>query len=306
MHVAPAATARTSGPRDRVLRLAAMALSGVLGLVACSDGSTGDEASGPSPSVTDPTGAPVDDSDGGAAGDLAAASDPVCPTEGEEWEVAKVYIEHNATDEDTGFHGFFGGEAWRELCLVDPNGSQIWLADPRGALGDLAVSDFFFESREPEHGEYSIADLKADFPVGAYVVSGTDYEGVPRIGRARFTHDIPAGPEIVAPPLGGDPDEEAPPTVPREGLVVEWEPVTETIDGTAVTITGYEVIVTDEDADDPDGWARPVYDVHVPAEQMFLPVPAEFLLPDRLYELEVLAIEASGNQTISVGFFRTE
>jgi len=37
-----------------------------------------------------------------------------------------------------------------------------------------------------------------------------------------------------------------------------------------------------------------------------LSVPAEFLLPDTIYELEVLAIEESVNQAISVGFFRTE
>ena len=35
------------------------------------------------------------------------------------------------------------------------------------------------------------------------------------------------------------------------------------------------------------------------------PVPAEFLDADTVYELEVLALEVSGNQTISVGFFKT-
>jgi len=36
-----------------------------------------------------------------------------------------------------------------------------------------------------------------------------------------------------------------------------------------------------------------------------LTVPAEFLLPDTAYEFEVLAIEANGNSTISVGEFDT-
>ena len=35
-------------------------------------------------------------------------------------------------------------------------------------------------------------------------------------------------------------------------------------------------------------------------------VPVEFLEPDTVYELEVLALEESGNQTITVGFFKTE
>ncbi len=32
----------------------------------------------------------------------------------------------------------------------------------------------------------------------------------------------------------------------------------------------------------------------------------EFLEPDTVYELEVLALEESGNQTITVGFFMTD
>jgi len=72
-----------------------------------------------------------------------------------------------------------------------------------------------------------------------------------------------------------------------------------------VIITGYEVIVTKEVHDDPHGFSRPTYDVHVPPTVDRLPVPSEFLQPDTVYELEVLALEVSGNQTISVGFFKT-
>ena len=64
-------------------------------------------------------------------------------------------------------------------------------------------------------------------------------------------------------------------------------------------------IVTQEEHDDPHGLSRPVYDVHVPPDMTELPVPDEFFRPDTLYELEVLALEESGNQTITVGFFTT-
>ena len=37
-----------------------------------------------------------------------------------------------------------------------------------------------------------------------------------------------------------------------------------------------------------------------------MPVSDEFLEPGTLYELEILAIEVSGNQTIGLGFFETE
>jgi hypothetical protein len=65
------------------------------------------------------------------------------------------------------------------------------------------------------------------------------------------------------------------------------------------------VIITKEVDDDPNGFSRPTYDVHVSPTVRRLPVPAVFLEPDTVYELEVLALEASGNQTISVSFFQT-
>lgn len=228
-----------------------------------------------------------------------------CPTEGEEWEVAKVYIEHNATDEDTGIHGLIGGEPWRSVCITAPDGTQLWAIQPAERLNDLGVADFFWESNEPPNDEYSIADLEADFPEGRYLVSGSGVDGTDRTAEATFSHAIPAEPEITSPPLVDSLEEQDPPAVDPAGLVVSWEPVTETINGDPVTITGYQVIVTDEEAEDPNGWARPVYDVHVDPDVTALSIPDEFLKDNTLYEVEVLAIETSGNQTISVGFFRT-
>ena len=49
--------------------------------------------------------------------------------------------------------------------------------------------------------------------------------------------------------------------------------------------------------------SRPVYDVHVPPSLTSLSVPDEFLQPGTVYELEVIALEESGNQTFSLGFF---
>jgi len=46
--------------------------------------------------------------------------------------------------------------------------------------------------------------------------------------------------------------------------------------------------------------------VHVPGTITSVPVPPEFLEASTKYKLEVLAIEASGNQTISELSFKTE
>ena len=87
--------------------------------------------------------------------------------------------------------------------------------------------------------------------------------------------------------------------------MIGWDRVTKTVAGGPVDITGYEVIVTKEVEDDPHGFSRPTYDVHVPPTVNSLSVSREFLEADTVYELEVLALEESGNQTISVGFFKT-
>lgn len=93
--------------------------------------------------------------------------------------------------------------------------------------------------------------------------------------------------------------------MPLGDLAIGWDLVTETVAGGPVNITGYEVIVTKEVDDDPNGFSRPTYDVHVPATANSLRVPAEFLEAGTVYEVEVLALEVSGNQTITVGFFKT-
>jgi hypothetical protein len=91
-----------------------------------------------------------------------------------------------------------------------------------------------------------------------------------------------------------------------DDLVVEWEDVTETVAGDPVVITAYEVIVTLESYEDPNGFSQPIFDVHVPPDRNSLTVSAEFLEPGTVYQIEVLALEESGNQTISEGFFKTE
>ena len=229
-----------------------------------------------------------------------------CPTEGEVLETAKLYIEHNATDADTGVHGLFGGEAWSELCIWAPDGQLILMVDPQGPLGDLTVSDLFFESREPPNDEFTMADLQAAFPEGEYRVGGTDFEGTPRVGTALFTHDVPAEPNITAPALAEDEETAGEAVVSPVGLMVTWDPVTTLTDGDSLTVTGYEVIITKVDHDDPNGFSQPVYDVHIGPDATSLSVPDEFLEAETIYELEVLALEVSGNQTISVGFFTTE
>jgi hypothetical protein len=217
---------------------------------------------------------------------------------------AKLFIEYMATDGDLGVHGLFDDQGWRELCVYDPRGTLVLQVTPQSQLRDLTLAGIFFESREPPLAEFSFDDLKTHFSAGEYTVVGTNYDGTGLVGAATFTHDLPAPPVITAPVVV---EEEAADeaVVSIDNLVVEWEDVTATVEGNPVTITGYEIIITKVEHEDPHGLSRPIYDVHVPADRNRLSVPIEFLESGTLYELEVLALEESGNQTITAGFFTT-
>lgn len=218
---------------------------------------------------------------------------------------AKLIVEFNATDGDLGVHGAFDDHGWKVLCVFDPTGDALLVVRPRSQLRDLAMAGIFFESREPPLRRFSFDDLVVRFPEGRYEVRGRAVGGALLAGTAWFTHDVPAPPVILAPHIVGGPRRAEDHPVPPRKLAVRWEQVIDTISGAPATITGYQVIVTKEEHDDPHGFARPVFDVHLPPGARRLRVPTAFVEPGTTYELEVLAIEESGNQTISVGFFAT-
>jgi hypothetical protein len=77
--------------------------------------------------------------------------------------------------------------------------------------------------------------------------------------------------------------------VSRDRVVVAWKPV-RTPPG--IDIVGYQVVMTREDP-------LRVLSVDLPASARRLPVPPVFLQRGTEYKAEVLAIEASGNQTLA-------
>jgi hypothetical protein len=233
--------------------------------------------------------------------DLRAEDDDACLTESgpaQTLPTAKLIIEHNATDEDTGIHGLFDGLEWTKLCIYDPHGRQILEVEPERQLKKQSISGIFFESAEPPNAEVPIEEFLARFPEGQYPVRGRTLDGQRITGAATFTHNIPSGPEVVYPQEGDE--------VSASDLVIVWKHVTTTITGRPIHRTGYQVIITKEVPDDPHGFSRPTFDVHVRPSVTSLSVPREFLEPNTEYELEVLVLEVSGNQTISSLFFRTQ
>lgn len=213
---------------------------------------------------------------------------------------AKLNIEHNATDQDTGFQGFIDSEGWRRLDVRGPQG-QVLSFTGRGSLAKLGVTELFFETVEPENADVPIATMLAKLPAGTYTISGSAQENGKSLGRtagtALLTHDIPAGPKLVAPAEGA--------AVPTRGVVARWRPVTKTITGDPVTIVAYQLIIEKDAPPHRHMIGKLGLSIYVPASVTSLGVPDGFLQPRTAYAWEVLAIERSGNQTLSSGTFRT-
>jgi hypothetical protein len=207
----------------------------------------------------------------------------------------KIIIEVNATAGDAGIQISVDAEGWGKLEVFDPNGQKIFDVTGSGSIGKQGVTELFFESAEPSFADQSLQELFALFPEGNYDFRGTTVDGKPLNGKAALKHNIPAGPEIVSPSEGMA-------LAPNNPVIIDWNAVTTPFPGTAaaVKIVGYQVIVEQ---------VKPqplrVFSVNVPATVTKVTVSPEFIQANSAYNFEVLAIEASGNQTISEGSFTT-
>lgn len=220
---------------------------------------------------------------------------------------ANLFIEDNAADGDIGVHGYFDDHGWTELCVFDPEGKLVLRVLPEGRMGDLGIAGVFFESREPDYAEWDLAALRAAWPEGDYTLRALGHDGELLTGAARFTTVVPTMPKILTPDSVPETDEGTLPLVPVADLTVQWDPVTTSQDGRPIHIRGYQISVRKENHHDSHGFSTPFFDVHVGPHVTLLVVPEVFFDAASIYEIEVLAIEESGNQTIGgASFFATE
>jgi hypothetical protein len=220
---------------------------------------------------------------------LAAGASPP-PARAKQLSATKIFIEVNATDRDAGLHLFLDGAGWSQMRVLDPEDRVILDITAQGSVGLQGVTELFFESAEPSFDEQPLEDFLARFPAGIYRYQGTTIDGRPLKGKARLTHALPEGPELVAPLDGDD-------SVDPLDTVIEWNPVP---DPPGSSIVGYQVLVLREQP------SLLVFSADVGPNITSVTVPAEFMLPRTAYKYEVLAIEESGNQTLSEAEFETE
>lgn len=197
-----------------------------------------------------------------------------------------MIIEVNATAGDAGLQAFLDGEPWNSMTISSPDGRTILDVNAKGRLKRFGLTELFSESNEPPFDELPLEKFKKRFPEGKYAFAGTTVEGRRLVGKARLSHDIPDGPEIISPAAGA--------AVPRDNAVASWAPVAET---GGIDVVGYRVIVERENP-------LRVFSVDLPASANSVTISPEFLESGTEYLIEIQAIEASGNQTISELTFR--
>ena len=214
---------------------------------------------------------------GGTASESLAAQPPV------PLKIDNIYWEYNDSANDLGVHVTMDGENWKRLKIVNPKGKTIFNVEGKVAYKNLGMTELFFEGAEPNLGDFPLADLLALFPEGNYTFTGRYVDGVEILDTDLLSYAIPDGP-VVAAAMG-----------PGNSLVISWEAVTSVPPGfpqRPLNIVAYQVIVSK-------------YLVTVPATTLSLTISPEFVasLAPGVQPFEVLAIEASGNQTLTEGTF---
>lgn len=244
---------------------------------------------------------------------LAAAATPATAAKPEPFKLTNIHFETNASACDMGIQISFDTDGVSEFSVKDPNGQVVYQA---GSVGGPAVTHDFTEGfqervepqivdlrralgceRDPEEPQIFLTELLSAWPEGKYIFRGEGEDGSVR-GFALLSHKVPAGAEILAP-------EDGVVVSSDKNLRIRWKKVTDPIipELGPVNVVGYHVVIADATRPEPfpPGKIPAQLDVDVPRLATSLLVPKEFLRPSRVYEFEILATEAGGNQTISEG-----
>jgi len=194
-------------------------------------------------------------------------------------EFSRIYIEYNSSANDLGFHVSLDGEDWKTLKIVNPAGLTIFEVTGKGPYAQLGLTELFFEGAEPTLDEVPLAELLAKFPAGRYRFLGTTVANKPIDGTGVLSHAVPAGPVVSTDVEDGH-------------VTIRWERVTSAPPGfpsARINVTRYEILVD------------PFVDIFLPgtATELTLPDAVVDALGAGEHPIEVLAIDASGNQTIT-------
>jgi len=241
---------------------------------------------------------------------LAAATIPATAARPQPFKITNIHFETNASACDMGIQISFDTDGITEGEVEGPNDQVVYrFRSVDGMEGTHDVTEGFQErvepsiidlqsalGCEPSADAIPLTELLAAWPAGTYEFDGQS-GGVEFEGTAKLTHKVPAGPEITAPEDGDVVPHDAP-------LLITWKKVTRPILARLgpVEVVGYHVLVADvTEPVLPPGKTQTAFDADVSKAETSFVVPKQYLEPNRIYELEILATEKGGNQTITEG-----
>lgn len=227
------------------------------------------------------------------------------------FDVATIYFELNNTDGDLGIHSLIDGEPWKTLEIETPDERENLQIRLRSRLRRQGLTELFFESAEPPFESDDPDELTLTperffrrFREGIYEISGRTIEGEELESAVTVTHLMPAPPEIFVrgAAVSEDCDEDPGPTVAAP-FDITWLPVSMSHPeigrtGEPIELERYELIL--ERPDDPVIPFKMT--VVLGPDVTSFPIPAG-LVADEPMKVEVLAREASGNQTATEACF---
>ncbi len=227
------------------------------------------------------------------------------------FDVAEIFFELNDTDGDLGIHALLDGEPWARLEIEDPRERRMLNVRVKGRLKRQGLTELFFESAEPTFDELDPERFFRRFPAGTYEVEGRTLEGEELESETELTHVIPAAPgdvtvngEPSGPPMGAEEcDEEDLPEVSNP-VVVAFDAVTtshpslgeEPPAGEEIEIIRYRIVAEYEDEDE-QVFVTEVDVMPDDSDRYSVTIPEEFFVDGTEVKFEVLAREASFNQT---------
>jgi hypothetical protein len=202
---------------------------------------------------------------------------------------ARLITEINATDGDAGLQVFLDHEPWRSISISRPDGSKILDVQTSGVLQDYGLTELFSESSEPPFEQFPLDEFKQLFPEGNYTFTGSTIDGVQMESTVPFSHDFPSGPRIRAP------QDDA--RIGQDDVVVRWTPGPQP---PGVKLKSFQVLVVKESG------AKRVFSADLGPGARSIEIPEEFMQAGvEEYKAEVLAIDVTGNQTLSEVAFST-
>jgi hypothetical protein len=221
---------------------------------------------------------------------------------------AHLFFELNDTDGDLGIHALIDGEPWKSLKIEDTKERRMLNVRVNGRLRRQGLTEFFFESAEPDFDELDPKVFFKRFPAGTYEIEGYTLEGEEMESETELTHLIPAPPEAkvngrsIAKECDEDEAEYDAPVITSSTVVISWEPVglshpnLGSPTSAPIDVHNYEVVVEVEIDDD----FSSVMQVTLPPDQTSMSIPEEVIAlaeAESQIKYEVLVRESSYNQT---------